>query len=80
MARLEPLPRDKMDPDFTQYFDELVNTGGRIGGPGTAYMRNPQFFKLNQAMGDAIRGNSLSPVERLIAVLATVRHFDAPFA
>ena len=80
MARLDPLPRDKMDSDFARYFDELMRTGGRTGGPSVAYMRNPHFFKLNQAMGDAIRASSLTPVERLIAVLTTVRHYNARFA
>jgi 4-carboxymuconolactone decarboxylase len=80
MARLDPLPRDKMDPEFARYIDDLVRAGGRTGGPYTAYMRNPLFFKLNQAMGDAIRANSLTPTERQIAVLTTVRHFNASYA
>ena len=80
MSRLGPLPRDKMDPDFARYFEELVRAGGRTGGPSVAYMRNPAFFKVNQAMGDAVRGGSLTPVERQIAVLVTVRHYNARYA
>ena len=80
MSRLEPLPPDKMDPEFARYFEDLIRAGGRTGGPYTAYMRNPLFFKINQAMGDAIRANSLTPTERQIAVLATVRHYNARYA
>ena len=80
MSRLGPLPRDKMDPDFARYFEELGRAGGRTGGPSVAYMRNPAFFKVNQAMSDAVRGGALTPVERQIAVLVTVRHYNARYA
>lgn len=80
MSRLDPLPRDKMDPDFARYFEDLVRAGGRIGGPSVAYMRNPTLFRMNQAMGDCIRASSLTPVERQIAVLVTVRHYGARYA
>lgn len=80
MSRLAPLPPDKMDADFARYYEELARTGGRVGGPSIAYMRNPQFFRLNQAVGEAVRANSLTPTERQIAVLTTVRHFGARFA
>jgi 4-carboxymuconolactone decarboxylase len=80
MSRLQPLTPDKMDPDFARYYEELVRTGGRVGGPSVAYMRNPQFFQLNQAVGEAVRTNSLTPAERQIAVLTTIRHFGARFA
>jgi 4-carboxymuconolactone decarboxylase len=43
-------------------------------------MRNPAFFKLNQAMSDCVRASSLTPVERQIAVLVTVRHYGARYA
>lgn len=80
MSRLEPLPHDKMDPDFARYFDELVRSGGRTGGPSVAYMRNPALFKANQILSDTIRASSLTPVERQIAVLITVRHYSARYA
>lgn len=80
MARLDPLPPDKMDPEFARYIEDLMRAGGRTGGPYTAYMRNPLFFKINQAMGDAVRANSLTPAERQIAILTTVRHYNAPYA
>jgi 4-carboxymuconolactone decarboxylase len=80
MSRLEPLPREKMDPDFARYFEELVRTGGRFGGPSVAYMRNPAFFRVNQAMSDSVRANSLTPIERQIAVLVTVHHYGARYA
>jgi len=80
MARLSPLTPDKMDADFARYYEELTQTGGRVGGPSIAYMRNPQFFRLNQAVGETVRTNSLTPTERQIAVITTVRHFGAKFA
>lgn len=80
MSRLEPLARDKMDPDFARYYEELARAGGRNQGPYIAYMRNPALFKLNQALSDCIRASSLTPVERQLAVLVTIRHFNAPYA
>jgi 4-carboxymuconolactone decarboxylase len=80
MSRLDPLARDKMDPDFARYYDELARAGGRTFGPYVAYMRNPALFKVNQALGDCIRASSLTPVERQIAVLVTVRHYNARYA
>jgi 4-carboxymuconolactone decarboxylase len=80
MSRLDPLPHDKMDPDFARYYEELARAGGRTAGPYIAYMRNPALFKLNQAYSDSIRASSLTPVERQIAVLVTVRHYNARYA
>jgi 4-carboxymuconolactone decarboxylase len=80
MSRLSPLPPDKMDADFARYYDELARTGGRVGGPYVAYMRNPQFFRLNQAMSDAVRASALTPTERQIAVITTLRHHGARYA
>jgi 4-carboxymuconolactone decarboxylase len=80
MSRLDPLPPEKMDADFARYYEELLRAGGRTFGPYIAYMRNPALFKVNQALSDCIRASSLTPVERQIAVLVTVRHYNARYA
>jgi 4-carboxymuconolactone decarboxylase len=80
MSRLDPLPPEKMDPDFARYIEELARAGGRTVGPYLAFMRNPALFKATQALSDTIRASSLTPLERQIAVLVTVRHFGARYA
>lgn len=80
MSRLDSLPPEKMDPDFARYVEELARAGGRTQGPYIAYMRNPALFKVNQALSDCIRASSLTPIERQIAVLVTVRHYNARYA
>jgi len=80
MSRLDPLPPEKMDPDFARYIEELARAGGRTAGPYIAFMRNPALFKVTQALSNSIRASSLTPVERQIAVLVTVRHYGARYA
>jgi 4-carboxymuconolactone decarboxylase len=80
MTRFEPLSREQMNQEQGNIYDDIAARGGRLGGPYTALIRIPRFMKLQQEMGDYPRDNSLSGRERQLAVLRTVRHWNAAYA
>lgn len=79
MARMTIQPREEMSAEQGAVYDEIISSGGRLGGPYNAYIRIPRFMKLNQAMGDYLRDNSLDPKLRQLASLVAIRHWNAKF-
>jgi 4-carboxymuconolactone decarboxylase len=79
MPRMTIPPRAEMDADQGAVYDEIVNAGGRLGGPYGAYIRIPRFMKLNQDMGDYLRSNTLAPRLRQLAAIVAIRHWSAKF-
>lgn len=80
MSRLKPLSPEQMTPAQAEVFKDIEAKGGRLGGPYSAYIRIPEFMRLNQEMGDYLRRNSLSPRLRQLVVLKTVGHWGAKYA
>lgn len=79
MTRIKILKRDEMNAEQGRVYDETEKAGGPTGGPYWAYIRNPKLFRINQDLGTCLREGPLSARERQIAVLATVRHWNAKF-
>jgi 4-carboxymuconolactone decarboxylase len=80
MSRIGPIAPEQMTPEQASIFRAIEAKGGRLGGPYTAYIRIPEFMRLNQDMGDYLRRNSLSPRLRSLVVLKTVGHWGAKYA
>jgi 4-carboxymuconolactone decarboxylase len=80
MTRLKDLKTDEMTPEQAKVYRDIEESGGRLGGPYTAYIRIPRFMRLNQDMGDYLRSNSLPARLRSLIVLRTVKHWGAKYA
>jgi 4-carboxymuconolactone decarboxylase len=79
MTRISIIKREEMSAEQGQVFDEAKAAGGPVGGPYWAYVRNPRLMKASQEMGNCLRDAPLPPRERQIAVLTTVRHWNAKY-
>lgn len=79
MTRYTVLKRPDMDAEQGKLYDDIEREGGRLGGPYTALIRIPKFMRLHQDMGTYVRQSNLSPRERQIAVLTTVRHWNGAY-
>ena len=79
MARLDPPKRQDMNEEQGRAYDAVANRGGRLGGPNGIYIRIPELFALNQGMGDYLRANHLDGRRRELAILVTVRHWNAVY-
>jgi 4-carboxymuconolactone decarboxylase len=80
MTRLRNLKPADMSPEQAAVYRDIEKSGGRLGGPYTAYIRIPRFMRLNQDMGDYLRSNSLPARLRSLIVLNTVKHWGAQYA
>jgi 4-carboxymuconolactone decarboxylase len=80
MTRLKDLQPGDMSPEQGKVHRDIEASGGRLGGPYTAYIRIPRFMRLNQDMGDYLRSNSLPARLRSLIVLNTVKHWGATYA
>jgi 4-carboxymuconolactone decarboxylase len=69
-----------MTAEQREIYRDILLRGGRLGGPYEAYIHDPGFMRLNQAMGDQIRATSLNALVRHVVVLTTVNHWGAGFA
>ncbi len=79
MSRMKTLPREEMDEAQAEIYDEIIEKGGRLGGPYGTYIRIPPFMKLNQEMGDYLRSNSLDSRLRQLIAIIVIRHWGAKF-
>ena len=80
MARIDPLQPEDMNPDQRQAYDEVAARGGRLGGPNGVYIRVPELFRLNQAMGDYLRNNHIGARHRQLAAIVAVRRWNGAYA
>ena len=79
MTRIRVLSRDDMNEDQRSLYDSFVQEGKPHAGPYWAYIRHPTLMKLCSDIGDWFRTSALSGRERQIAVLTTVRFWDAEY-
>ena len=79
MTRIRIIERAEMNPEQARVFDEAKSKGNPTGGPYYAYIRIPRLMQIAQDMGTCLRESKLSGRERQIAVLTTIRHWDAKY-
>ena len=80
MTRFEILEREDMNAAQQELCEEIEAADGRLkGGPYWAYIRNPEFMRLNNDMSRYFQTCALSARERQIAVLAVVRYWGAAY-
>ena len=79
MTRMRILSREDMNDEQGMLYDSFVEDGKPHAGPYWAYVRHPSLMQLCSDIGDWFRGSALSGRERQIAVLTTVRFWDANY-
>jgi 4-carboxymuconolactone decarboxylase len=79
MSRIRALTPEQMSAEQRQVYEESVSSGLPTGGPYTAYIRTPQFMRLNREMSNYLRSNSLPGRLRQLLVLRTIKHWGAKF-
>jgi 4-carboxymuconolactone decarboxylase len=79
MTRIARLTPETMSPAQQSAQQEVVAQYGGINGPYLAYIRSPEFLRVNQQMGQVLRRNRLPGRLRQLLVLATVKHWGAKF-
>src|ERR1700690_2227048 len=79
MTPLTVIKGEEMNAEQGRVCEEAKAAGGPVGGPYWAYVRYPRLMKASQEMGNCLREGPLSARERQIAVLTTVRHWNAKY-
>src|SRR5438067_13084197 len=80
MNRILELPPDKLTPEQTAIFDQLVAGRGRILGPYKVWIHSPTIADGMQHIGTYLnKRGSLSPREIEIGSLVIARHWDADY-
>lgn len=79
-ARLGPLKREDMNDEQARAYDEVAARGGRLGGPNGIFIRVPELFALNQAVGNYLRAAHLGPRLRQLAMIVAVRRWNGAYA
>jgi 4-carboxymuconolactone decarboxylase len=79
MTRIRILKREEMNDEQGRTYDEAKAAGSPVGGPYFAYIRYPRLMRAAQEMGNCLRDSSLSARERQIAVLTTIRQWNAQY-
>ena len=82
MARLDPIPRERMTEDQIRINDEITSTrgGGMAGGPFALWLRTPELADHANQFGTYLRHQTSVP-QRLVelAVLTIARHWTAQY-
>ncbi len=79
MTRIEILKREDMDEAQGRVYDEAQATGGPVGGPYYAYIRNPELMRRPQDLRNCLQAGPLSGRERQIIHLLVARHWGAKY-
>ena len=82
MPRLEVIPPERMSPEQRKVYEESVALGtpnGTSGGPYTAYIRNPEYMRLQRSITLYLRNSSLPGRLRQMLVLRTIKHWGARY-
>ena len=82
MARLEPIPRERMTEEQIRINDEIASTRstGQAGGPFALWLRTPELADRANQFGTYLRHQTSVP-QRLVelAVLTIARHWTAQY-
>ena len=82
MARIDPIPLDRMTPDQKRINDEIAGTrgGGAAKGPFALWLRTPELADKANAFGSYLRHHTSVP-QRLVelAVLVVARTYTAQY-
>ena len=82
MARIDPIPLEKMSPDQRRINDEIAASrgGGPAKGPFALWLRTPELADLANAFGSYLRHHTSVP-QRLVelAVLIVARTYTAQY-
>jgi 4-carboxymuconolactone decarboxylase len=82
MARLDPIPRERMTEDQIRINDEISakRSGGQASGPFGLWLRTPELADRANKFGSYLRYDTSVP-QRLVelAVLAIARHWTAQY-
>jgi 4-carboxymuconolactone decarboxylase len=71
-----------MSPEQRKVYEESVALGtpdGTSGGPYTAYIRNPEYMRLQRSVAIYLRNSSLPGRLRQMLVLRTIKHWGAKY-
>ncbi len=79
MTRIGILKREEMNEEQGRVYDDAKAAGLPVGGPYYAYIRYPRLMRASHEMGNCLRESALSARERQIAVLTTIRHWNAHY-
>lgn len=82
MARIDPIPREKMTPEQIRVNDAISSKrgGGQAHGPFGIWLRTPELAEKAMVFGDHLRAELTLP-QRLqeLAVLVVARHWTAQY-
>ncbi len=79
MTRYTILDRGEMNEEQGRVYDEAKDSGGPVGGPYTAYIRQPQIMTRMQDLRNCMSQGPLSARERQISHLAIARFWGAKY-
>jgi len=80
MNRILEVPPDKLTPEQTAVFDQLVAGRGRILGPYKVWIHSPTIASGMEHIGTYLnKRGSLSPREVEIGILVIAQHWDADY-
>lgn len=82
MSRVNVIPLERMTPEQRKVYEESVAAGtptGLTGGPYSAYIRVPEYMRLNREVAMYLRRSSLPGRLRQMLVLRTIKHWGAKF-
>jgi 4-carboxymuconolactone decarboxylase len=80
MNRLLEIPPEKLTPEQTTIFNQLVAGRGRILGPYKVWIHSPTVASGMEHIGTYLnKRGSLSPREVEIGILVIARHWDADY-
>jgi 4-carboxymuconolactone decarboxylase len=80
MNRMLEIPPDKLTPEQTTVFNQLVAGRGRILGPYKVWIHSPTIASGMEQIGTYLnKRGSLSPREVEIGILVIARHWDADY-
>ena len=82
MARIDPIPLDRMTPEQRRINDAIAGKrgGGPAKGPFGLWLRTPELAEKAAALGDYLRANLVIPQKlQELAILVVARHWTAQY-